>query len=85
MEASKARVMLVDDHAMFRHGVEMLINREADMEVFAEASDSEEALAILNKAACHREKVIGVSSFTIFHGLVASPFPKLPHCKCWKL
>ena len=45
MEASKARVMLVDDHAMFRHGMEMLINREADMEVFAEASDGEEALS----------------------------------------
>ena len=49
MEASKARVMLVDDHAMFRHGMEMLINREADMEVFAEASDGEEALSILKR------------------------------------
>lgn len=47
METLKARVMLVDDHAMFRHGMEMLINREPDMEVFAEANDSEEALAIL--------------------------------------
>lgn len=49
MEASKARVMLVDDHAMFRHGMEMLINREADIEVFAEASGSEEALSILKR------------------------------------
>jgi DNA-binding NarL/FixJ family response regulator len=47
MEASKARVMLVDDHAMFRHGMEMLINHESDMEVFAEASNSEEALTTL--------------------------------------
>ena len=47
METSKARVMLVDDHAMFRHGMEMLINREPDMEVRAEAGDAEEALAIL--------------------------------------
>jgi DNA-binding NarL/FixJ family response regulator len=39
--------MLVDDHAMLRHGMEMLINRESDMEVFAQASDSEEALAFL--------------------------------------
>jgi DNA-binding NarL/FixJ family response regulator len=39
MDASKARVMLVDDHTMFRHAMEMLVNREADMEVFAEASD----------------------------------------------
>jgi DNA-binding NarL/FixJ family response regulator len=47
MGASKAQVMLVDDHAMVRHGMEMLINLEPDMEVFAEASDGEEALAIL--------------------------------------
>ncbi len=30
-------------------GMEMLINREADMEVFAEASDGEEALSILKR------------------------------------
>ena len=56
MGTSKARVMLVDDHAMFRHGMEMLINRETDMEVFAEASDSEEALSILK--ADHRPDII---------------------------
>ncbi|WON73680.1 response regulator transcription factor [Nitrosospira sp. Is2] len=56
METSKARVMLVDDHAMFRHGMEMLINREPDMEVFAEAGDAEEALAILN--AGHQPDII---------------------------
>jgi DNA-binding NarL/FixJ family response regulator len=39
--------MLVDDHAMFRHGMEMLINREPDMKVVAEACDGEEALALL--------------------------------------
>ncbi|HET7061023.1 MAG TPA: response regulator transcription factor [Nitrosospira sp.] len=39
--------MLVDDHAMFRHGMEMLINREPDMAVAAEACDGEEALALL--------------------------------------
>jgi DNA-binding NarL/FixJ family response regulator len=47
----KAKVMLVDDHAMFRHGLEMLINREPDMEVFAGANDSEEALVILKQDA----------------------------------
>jgi len=45
----KARVMLVDDHAMLRHGMAMLINMEPDMEVFAEAGDGNEALAILKK------------------------------------
>lgn len=49
MPLSKAKVMLVDDHAMVRYGMVMLINREHDMEVFAEANDSEEALVILEQ------------------------------------
>jgi DNA-binding NarL/FixJ family response regulator len=47
----KARVMLVDDHAMLRHGMVMLINLEPDMEVVAEAGDGDEALAILKNSA----------------------------------
>lgn len=43
----KAQVMLVDDHAMLRHGMAMLINAEPDMEVFAEAEDGGEAMAML--------------------------------------
>src|SRR5690242_14372343 len=43
----KAQVMLVDDHAMLRHGMAMLINLEHDMEVIAEAGDGEEALGRL--------------------------------------
>jgi DNA-binding NarL/FixJ family response regulator len=39
--------MLVDDHVMLRHGMALLINAEPDLEVFAEADDSSEAIAIL--------------------------------------
>ncbi len=49
MSTVKAKVMLVDDHAMLRHGMAMLINMEPDMEVFAEAGDGNEAMAILRK------------------------------------
>lgn len=49
MSTVKAKVMLVDDHAMLRHGMAMLINMEPDMEVFAEAGDGNEALALLKK------------------------------------
>ncbi|BCT67165.1 response regulator transcription factor [Nitrosospira sp. NRS527] len=57
MSALKARVMLVDDHAMLRHGMAMLINLEPDMEVSGEAGDGEEALAAL-KAEHHADIVL---------------------------
>ncbi len=41
---SKLRVIVVDDHPMFRQGIVNVINREADMEVVGEASDGLEAL-----------------------------------------
>ncbi|MBI3903256.1 MAG: response regulator transcription factor [Nitrosomonadales bacterium] len=47
MAGLKTQVMLVDDHAMLRHGMAMLINAESDMEVFAEAEDGGEAMARL--------------------------------------
>ena len=47
MVALKSQIMLVDDHAMLRHGVAMLINAEADLEVSSEAEDGGEAIAKL--------------------------------------
>ncbi|HCI54184.1 MAG TPA: DNA-binding response regulator [Gallionella sp.] len=47
MSFLKTQVMLVDDHAMLRHGMAMLINAEPDMEVSAEAEDGGEAVALL--------------------------------------
>lgn len=46
---TKAKIMLIDDHAMLRHGMAMLINMEPDMEVVAEAGDGDEAIAYLKK------------------------------------
>ncbi len=43
----KSRLMLVDDHAMLRHGMAMLFNAEPDLEVCAEAEDGSEAMALL--------------------------------------
>ncbi len=39
------RVLVVDDHALFRRGLEMVLNAEPDIEVVAQASDGTEALA----------------------------------------
>ncbi|GKS68087.1 two component transcriptional regulator, LuxR family [Nitrosomonas sp. PY1] len=46
---TKSKIMLIDDHAMLRHGMAMLINMEPDMEVVAEAGDGNEAIAYLKK------------------------------------
>jgi two-component system response regulator NreC len=41
---SKIRVMLVDDHAMLRAGLQMAVNSQPDMEVVGQASCGSEAL-----------------------------------------
>ena len=41
----KIRVLLVDDHAMMRKGMALLLGEEADIEVIGEAGDGEQAIA----------------------------------------
>lgn len=45
----KARVLLVDDHAVVRDGLAQLIQSEADLTVCGEAGSAEEAVAILDR------------------------------------
>lgn len=45
----KIRVMLVDDHTLFRAGVTMLLQMEPDMVVIGEANDGELALELAMK------------------------------------
>jgi len=42
----RARVLLVDDHALLRTGVANIINQEPDLRVVAEAGDGDEAIAL---------------------------------------
>jgi DNA-binding NarL/FixJ family response regulator len=44
--SSTVRILLVDDHVMFREGVKLLLERESQFEVVAEAADPKEALAL---------------------------------------
>lgn len=46
---SKARILIVDDHAVVRIGVRMLIDRENDMQVSGEAATGAEALARIDE------------------------------------
>lgn len=42
--ATKSRVFIVDDHAMFREGLRQLIDREADLTVCGDVADATEAM-----------------------------------------
>ena len=44
------RVLIVDDHALFRRGLQMVLEGEADIEVVGEASDGHEAIEQAEKA-----------------------------------
>ena len=43
---SRARVLLADDHALVRQGLRLILEREGDLEVVAQASDGAEAIAL---------------------------------------
>ena len=49
--AAKERVLVVDDHPLFRDRLAQIINHELDMEVCGEAEDVRQALEILQHAA----------------------------------
>lgn len=46
----RARVLVVDDHAIVRQGLEQLINQEDDLVVCAEAKDGQAALEAIKKS-----------------------------------
>jgi len=43
-DGERLRVMVVDDHALFRRGLEMVLGNEEDLELVGEASDGQEAV-----------------------------------------
>ena len=42
----KTRVLIVDDHRVFRDGLKLVINHQTDMEVVGEAENGEKAIAL---------------------------------------
>ncbi len=42
----KIRVVVCDDHALFREGVKALLNSQPDIEVVGEAADGQEAVGV---------------------------------------
>jgi DNA-binding NarL/FixJ family response regulator len=56
----KAKVLVVDDHAIIRQGMSLLINREPDLLVCCEAADIEQAIEA-NRAAPHDIAIVDIS------------------------
>lgn len=56
----KAKVMVVDDHAIIRQGMSMLINREPDLHACCEAADIEQAVEA-NRACAHDIAIVDMS------------------------
>src|SRR6188472_2101701 len=57
MEQPRIRVMIVDDHEIFRRGVKSLLQDEEDMRVVAEAGNASDAL---NELAGKRPDVVTI-------------------------
>ncbi|MDT3438999.1 MULTISPECIES: response regulator [Pseudofrankia] len=50
-EENPIRVLIVDDHALFRRGLEMVLAQEPDIEVVGEAADGTEAVTMASEMA----------------------------------
>lgn len=47
--ATKSRILIVDDHPLFREGLQQLVARDADLEVCGEASNAIEAMQLISE------------------------------------
>jgi DNA-binding NarL/FixJ family response regulator len=50
---NKIKVLIADDHALFREGTHSLIDHEKDMDVVGEASDGEETIKLVTELHPH--------------------------------
>ncbi len=48
-QATTIRVLIADDHAIFRQGLATIINRDPDMSVIAQAENGEQAIALFGE------------------------------------
>jgi DNA-binding NarL/FixJ family response regulator len=51
MSSDRIRVLLVDDHAIARNGVRLMLGTAGDIDVAGEAADAQQALALLRQEA----------------------------------
>lgn len=78
---TKITVMIVDDHAIVREGLRMLLTEEADIDVVGEASNGQEAL--LRAEALQPQVILMDLMMPEMDGIKATQSirQKLPHCQ----
>ncbi len=69
LPAAPIRVLLIEDHAIFRHGLRLLLDAEPDIAVVGEAESGEAGLAFLDQAADDINVVITDLALTGISGL----------------
>ncbi len=80
-ENRKAKILIVDDHAVVRNGIAMLLNQEPDLYACCEAGDIQHALSA-NRSCPHDMAIVdlsldGMSGLELVKRLQAE-FPDLP-------
>ena len=75
------RVLLVDDQALFREGLETLLSVHKDIQIVGQASNGQEAVEVATKV--HPEVVLMDVRMPILNGVRATRRLKkaLPHCR----
>lgn len=68
--AGTIRVVLVDDQALFRAGIRMLVDSQPDLEIVGEASDGREALSVVR--ATRPDVVLMDIRMPVLDGLAAT-------------
>lgn len=49
-KATKRKVLIVDDHQLFREGLTLMIDREPDLQVCAQAADAKQAISLIESS-----------------------------------
>lgn len=72
----RTRLLVVDDHAVVRKGIQMMVSTEPGIEIVAEASNGQEAI----RQACHLQPDVVLMDLVMAHGDGLEAIMKIKRC-----